>query len=37
MAGKDIAHPAIEALFTIDEETGMTGALNPGILQGEIC
>jgi di/tripeptidase len=21
-------HPAIEALFTIDEETGMTGALN---------
>lgn len=23
---KDIAHPAIEALFTIDEETGMTGA-----------
>ncbi len=22
----DIAHPAIEALFTIDEETGMTGA-----------
>jgi dipeptidase D len=31
-------HPAIEALFTIDEETGMTGALNlkGGILQGEI-
>jgi dipeptidase D len=23
----DISHPAIEALFTIDEETGMTGAL----------
>ena len=23
----DIAHPAIEALFTIDEETGMSGAL----------
>ncbi|MGK0322800.1 MAG: dipeptidase D, partial [Psychroserpens sp.] len=23
----DIAHPAIEALFTIDEETGMTGAM----------
>ncbi len=23
----DILHPAIEALFTIDEETGMTGAL----------
>lgn len=34
----DIAHPAIEALFTIDEETGMTGAmgLKPGTLQGEI-
>ncbi len=34
----DIAHPAIEALFTIDEETGMTGALNlkGGILTGEI-
>ncbi|HBH05504.1 MAG TPA: cytosol nonspecific dipeptidase [Flavobacteriales bacterium] len=24
----DIAHPPIEALFTIDEETGMTGAQN---------
>ncbi|MDB5201179.1 MAG: aminoacyl-histidine dipeptidase [Ferruginibacter sp.] len=24
----DIPHPAIEALFTIDEETGMTGALS---------
>ncbi|WP_426064749.1 aminoacyl-histidine dipeptidase [Flavobacterium sp. DSP2-3-1] len=34
----DIPHPAIEALFTIDEETGMTGALNlkGGILQGQI-
>ena len=34
----DIAHPAIEALFTIDEETGMTGAMNlqGGVLQGEI-
>jgi dipeptidase D len=33
-----IAHPAIEALFTIDEETGMTGAmgLKGGVLQGEI-
>ena len=31
-------HPAIEALFTIDEETGMTGALNlkGGLLNGEI-
>ncbi|MFC1740874.1 M20/M25/M40 family metallo-hydrolase [Pseudomonadota bacterium] len=26
LASDDIQHPAIEALFTIDEETGMTGA-----------
>ncbi|MCF4101359.1 aminoacyl-histidine dipeptidase [Gillisia sp. M10.2A] len=34
----DIVHPAIEALFTIDEETGMTGAkgLEEGLLEGEI-
>ncbi|MEC5393885.1 aminoacyl-histidine dipeptidase [Bergeyella sp. RCAD1439] len=34
----DIAHPALEALFTIDEETGMTGAkgLKPGQLTGDI-
>lgn len=34
----DIPHPALEALFTIDEETGMTGAmgLEGGVLQGEI-
>ena len=34
----DIMHPAIEALFTIDEETGMTGAigLQAGYLDGEI-
>jgi dipeptidase D len=33
-----IPHPAIEALFTIDEETGMTGAMNlkEGVLQGQI-
>ncbi len=33
-----IKHPAIEALFTIDEETGMTGAigLQAGYLDGEI-
>lgn len=38
LESKDIAHPAIEALFTIDEETGMTGALNlkGGILKGDI-
>lgn len=34
LASKDIDHPAIEALFTIDEETGMTGAL--GLLGGEL-
>jgi len=27
LESSDIAHPALEALFTIDEETGMTGAL----------
>ncbi len=34
----DIPHPALEALFTIDEETGMTGAqgLQGGYLDGEI-
>ena len=34
----DIPHPAIEALFTIDEETGMTGAmgLKGGLLKGAI-
>ncbi|NND88985.1 MAG: beta-Ala-His dipeptidase, partial [Flavobacteriaceae bacterium] len=33
-----IEHPALEALFTIDEETGMTGAmgLKEGILKGDI-
>ena len=33
-----IEHPALEALFTIDEETGMTGAkgLEPGLLEGDI-
>jgi dipeptidase D len=38
LESKDIPHPAIEALFTIDEETGMTGALNlkGGILKGQI-
>ena len=38
LESSDIPHPALEALFTIDEETGMTGAmgLKPGQLQGEI-
>lgn len=38
LQSEDIAHPAIEALFTIDEETGMTGAkgLSPELLKGDI-
>ena len=38
LESNDIPHPSLEALFTIDEETGMTGALNlkPGQLTGEI-
>lgn len=38
LASKDIEHPAIEALFTIDEETGMTGALGlkSGMLEADI-
>ncbi|MCI2227657.1 aminoacyl-histidine dipeptidase [Polaribacter sp. MSW13] len=38
LSSNEIAHPAIEALFTIDEETGMTGAmgLKAGVLEGEI-
>lgn len=38
LESKSIKHPAIEALFTIDEETGMTGAmgLQAGYLNGEI-
>jgi dipeptidase D len=27
LESNDIPHPALEALFTIDEETGMTGAM----------
>ncbi|HOE39121.1 MAG TPA: aminoacyl-histidine dipeptidase [Bacteroidales bacterium] len=35
---KSLVHGPIEALFTIDEETGMTGAnhLKPGLLKGDI-
>ena len=35
---KNLKHGPIEALFTIDEETGMTGAraLKPGLLKGDI-
>jgi dipeptidase D len=38
LASESINHPALEALFTIDEETGMTGAfeLEKGILEGDI-
>ncbi len=38
LASADIMHPPLEALFTIDEETGMTGAfkLGQGILNGKI-
>lgn len=38
LESNSIEHPAIEALFTIDEETGMTGAkgLKGGLLKGEI-
>src|SRR5690554_3303121 len=35
LASKEMEHPALEALFTIDEETGMTGAmgLKGGLLE----
>ena len=38
LKSSDISHPPLEALFTIDEETGMTGAmgLKGGLLKGEI-
>jgi dipeptidase D len=38
LESKDIPHPELEALFTIDEETGMTGALGlkGGLLTGDI-
>ncbi|MBF8456591.1 aminoacyl-histidine dipeptidase [Kaistella sp. G5-32] len=38
LESSDIAHPDLEALFTIDEETGMTGAmgLKAGQLHGQI-
>lgn len=38
LASDTIAHPALEALFTIDEETGMTGAkgLANDVLNGSI-
>ena len=38
LSSTDIKHPRIEALFTIDEETGMTGAkeLDGSLLSGKI-
>lgn len=38
LASKNLDHPALEALFTIDEETGMTGAkeLDGSLLSGKI-
>jgi len=38
LAAKNLVHGPLEALFTCDEETGMTGALGlkPGWLKGEI-
>lgn len=38
LESKTIQHPAIEAFFTIDEETGMTGAMqmDGSLFQGEI-
>ena len=38
LSSTDSAHPAIEALFTIDEETGMTGAmeLDSSLISGKI-
>lgn len=35
---KDMAHPPLELLFTVDEETGLTGAnaLAPGFVKGKI-
>lgn len=38
LAADDLLHPPLEALFTIDEETGMTGAkgLPGGLLSGKV-
>lgn len=38
LSSTDIPHPALEAMFTVDEETGMTGAkqLDPSFYEGTI-
>ncbi len=35
---KEVGHPALELLFTVDEETGLTGAvaLEPGFIEGKL-
>ncbi|MGI5860591.1 MAG: aminoacyl-histidine dipeptidase [Myxococcales bacterium] len=37
LEAKDLVHPPLEMLFTVDEETGLTGAkgLKPGFLQSQ--
>jgi len=38
LADDELLHPPVEALFTVDEETGLTGAnaLQPGFVEGRI-
>jgi len=38
LASNDLKHPALECLFTVDEETGLTGAfaLDPNMLKGQL-
>lgn len=38
LTSNDIQHPALECLFTVDEETGLTGAsaIEEGFLSGQI-
>jgi dipeptidase D len=38
LTSPDVQHPAIECLFTVDEETGLTGAfaLEKGLLKGQV-
>ena len=38
LASNDLKHPRLECLFTVDEETGLTGAsaIDPGLLKGSM-